>query len=167
MQKFIFSSLERGKYPKVFFAYVMRSGPLLWHSKAESPTMRIYWGVGEWLREGCRFDENISIIAHHITALMCPEETSQKRNILFNNDSDASFCEECNSKVCDVGSNNFQEAVIVAPIIWSSLLRSESHWVKGRSFPTWSHFPNDLDHLLFTLIDVSSINNFYIEKWRQ
>ena len=52
----------------------------------------------------------------------------------------------------------------MASTIWSSLLRIDRHWIKWRSFPKWRHFPNDLDHLLVTPIDVISNNGFNIRN---
>ena len=52
-------------------------------------------------------DSTKTFQSSHIISLMCPEETSQKRNILFNNDSDASFCAECNR--FKVGRLNFDD----------------------------------------------------------
>ena len=50
---------------------------------------------------------------------------------------------------------------IRACTVWSSYLKSDSHWVKRRSLLKWLHIPNGLDHLLVTPIDITSIINFY------
>ena len=44
---------------------------------------------------------------------------------------------------------------IRASTIWSSLLRSDSHWVKWGSFPKWRHFLNDLDQICLSLLLMS------------
>lgn len=90
--------------------------------------MRIYWGVGEWRGEGGLDAESTKTFqSSHIISLMCPEETSQKRNILFNNDSDASFCAECNRYY--VGSLNFDDSNGIALDLWSILAFSNATYV--------------------------------------
>ena len=83
MQKFIFNSISVENNPK-FFAYVMRSGPLLWHSKA---TKVRQW---EFIEELANSAERVGWMPirrkhfnHRTSYRWCVQKKRHKRGIFY------------------------------------------------------------------------------------